>query len=283
MNPRFDTYTASCRGFDPVAMINLTGQFAAQGDKVVMGKGYHQFGETYAWRGADGSEWASVLFGGKHGDLGMIEVKGERTPQLVEAIREALPGHRCTRADSCVDVDEVGAWDKLLPIVLGVKQRFKLRGEKRGDWDFPEDGRTQYLGAASSPVRVRLYEKGKQPELRHLERFDLVRIEAQVRPVKDARDNYAHLNASEIWGASPFTRDLAAQVLQAQVQPVPAGTVWKQSERDKALGWMCSQYGPHLISLAQDLGSWDCLGLTLREMVATERELKQRRKSRGKA
>jgi hypothetical protein len=30
---------------------------------------------------------------------------------------------------------------------------------------------------------------------------------------------------------------------------------------------MCKQYGPHLFSLAQDLGGWDCVGLTLREMI----------------
>jgi predicted transcriptional regulator len=34
-------------------------------------------------------------------------------------------------------------------------------GGKAGDWDdFPEKGRTLYLGSTSSPVRARLYEKG---------------------------------------------------------------------------------------------------------------------------
>jgi hypothetical protein len=41
---------------------------------------------------------------------------------------------------------------------------------------------------------------------------------------------------------------------------------------------MCSQYGPHLVSLAGDLGGWEVLGLTLREMIEEER-VRARRKS----
>ncbi|WP_235605818.1 replication initiation factor domain-containing protein, partial [Rhodanobacter thiooxydans] len=83
--------------------------------------------------------------------------------------------------------------------------------EKRGDWDMPELGRTQYLGASSSAVRARLYEKGKQPEFRHLSRFDLCRLEIQVRPAKDAKDAYSKLSALEVWGASKWTRQLASE------------------------------------------------------------------------
>lgn len=283
MNPRFDAYTATVRGIDPQVMLGLAANLASTGDQRAEGRAYHQFGEKVAWRGSDGAEWASVQWGGTHGSLVMLEVKGERTPEVVEALRGELPVHRCTRVDSCVDMDEPGAWERLLSEVLAVKERFKLRGERRGDWDYPEDGRTQYLGSRKSAVQVRLYEKGKQPELRHLERFDLVRLEAQVRPAKEARDVYAHLTPAEVWGASPFTRELAGRVLEAAVKPAPAGTIWKPSQRDKALSWMCQQYGPHLVSLAQDLGGWDCLGLTLGEMVREQRQLSHRRKLRGKS
>ena len=58
-------------------------------------------------------------------------------------------------------------------------------GGKAGDWDdFPEKGRTLYLGSQSSPVRMRLYEKGLQPEYAHLNRPNWARIEVQVRPAK---------------------------------------------------------------------------------------------------
>ena len=40
-------------------------------------------------------------------------------------------------------------------------------GGKAGDWDdFPEKGRTLYLGSQSSPVRMRLYERACSPNMR---------------------------------------------------------------------------------------------------------------------
>ena len=57
--------------------------------------------------------------------------------------------------------------------------------------------------------------------------------------------------------------DLAAAVLQEHVDPHPAGSVYRLSKRDEALAWMCKQYGHHLMSLRDDLGGWDCVGLTL--------------------
>lgn len=158
---------------------------------------------------------------------------------------------------------------------MRAKSDHRLYGERRGDWDMPEFGRTQYLGANSSPIRARLYEKGKQPEYRHLNRPNLCRLEIQVRPQKEAKSAYANLSALDIWGASKWTRQLAAEVLETMLDPHPPGTVRRDSKRDQALRWMAAQYGPHLVSLAADLGGWDVLGLTLREMVEESRSRRQ--------
>jgi hypothetical protein len=156
--------------------------------------------------------------------------------------------------DACADFDAPGAFQALLGPCLEVKVKHRLKGERRGDWDdYPEDGRTLRLGAPTSTVQARLYEKGKQPEYRHLARFDWTRLEP-----------------AEVWGASAWTRDLAARVLAQHVDPHPAGTVYRHTERESALRWMCQQYGAHLVSLADDLGSWECLGLTLREMLTRQ-------------
>jgi len=114
---------------------------------------------------------------------------------------------------------------------------------------------------------MRLYEKGLQPEYAHLSRPDWVRIEAQVRPTKEAKETFSTLSPLDVWGASRWTRDIAAVVLESHVDPHPAGTVYRLTDRETALRWMCKQYGQHLTSLAQDLGSWDCLGLSLREIL----------------
>jgi hypothetical protein len=197
----------------------------------------------------------------------MVEVKGDKTPKAVEALRARFQ-HRCTRVDACADFDAPGAFNRLLEASLDVKAKHKLVGERQGDWeDFPERGRTLYLGARQSVARVRLYEKGLQPEYRHLNKPDWVRIEVQVRPAKDAKGTFSTISPADAWGAAGWTRDLAAAVLQEHVDPHPAGTIYRRTTTEAAIAWMCQQYGAHLLDLANDLGGWDCVGLTLGEMI----------------
>lgn len=268
---RFDAYSATAVGWKHSEA--LSWMFCAN-DSIRQGKGFHTFAERAAVTDATGSEVGSVSWGGRQGDRIMVEVKGHRTPMVVERIREAGE-HRCTRVDSCVDVERPGAFEELLEPVMRVKREFKLWGEPRGDWEaFPELGRTQYLGAPTSAIRARLYEKGKQPEYRYLDRPNLARLEIQVRPAKEAKTVYAGLSALEVWGASKWTRQLAADVLEQMLDAHPPGTVRKETTRDAALRWVCRQYGRHLVSLASDLGGWDCLGLTLREMIIEDQREK---------
>lgn len=266
---RFDAYTATAVGITPMAALDF---FKLSGLSLHQGKGFHTFKERVTVKDYAGDEVGSVSFGGRQADRVMIEVKGEPTPIVVDAIRSATP-HRCTRVDACADIERPGAWDELLSLVMAVKEKHDLYGERRGDWSKPEMGRTQYLGANSSAIRARLYEKGRQPEYRHLSRWDLCRLEIQVRPAKDAKDVYSALTPMQVWGASKWTRQLAADVLEQRLDAFPPGTVRRDSSRDRALKFMCGQYGPSLISLADDLGGWAELGLTLREMVAEQRRV----------
>jgi len=271
----FDAYTATVRGVDPSDMLKMLFDRRCVGWDMRQGRGHHGFETRVALRDETGGEAAAVAWGGMHADAGtvMIEVKGSPSRDMVPMIRDRYPDHACTRVDAAYDLDKVGAWDELLTEVVDVKSKFNLRGEKRGDWDFPDDGRTMYLGATST-VRVRLYEKGKQPEYRDCGHPDWVRLEVQVRPKKEARQVYTTLDAMEVWGASKYTRELASRVLQRELDPFPAGTVRRLSSRDRALDFMCEQYGSHLLSLKEDLGSWECLGLTLSEMIARKRRSK---------
>lgn len=270
---RFDAYTATTCALKPTDVLPWLAN--GPGRTVHQGKGFHTFRERIAVRVPSGEEVGSVAYGGRQGDRIMIEVKGEMTPPVVELLRGAAE-HRCTRVDACADFDAPGAWEALLEPVLKVKADHKLYGERRGDWEFPELGRTQYLGANSSAIRARLYEKGRQPEYRHLERWDLCRLEIQVRPAKEAKDEFSKLSPLEVWGASKWTRQLAAAVLNEHLDPHAPGTIRRDTNRDRALKWMSLQYGPHLVSLAEDLGGWDMLGRTLGEMVREEKARAER-------
>lgn len=273
---RFDAYTATTQALtvaDVLPWLLVDG-----GDTMHQGKGFHTFGERIAVRDGSGSEVGAVAFGGRQGDRIMVEVKGERTPGVVERLRAAAP-HRCTRVDACADFDAPGAFSRLLKHCRSVKRAHKLVGERRGDWeDHPEKGRTQYLGSASSPVRARLYEKGLQPEYLHLSKPNWARLELQVRPTKDAKESFSKLSPVEVWGASKWARDLAALALLEHVDPHPAGTVYRLSSHDHKLRWMCRQYGGALMQLAEDCGGWDVAGLTLRELLLeVQREDKRMR------
>lgn len=271
---RFDAYTATTTAAKPQDLVQLLVEAGGLGlvDKMRQGKGFHTFAERIGVTDGTGIEWGSVMWGGRQGDRVMLEVKGEPTPKAVEVIRERFP-HRCTRVDACADFDAPGAFDGLLGACQEVKQGHRLKGEKQGDWDdFPELGRTLYLGARSSACRVRLYEKGKQPEYRHLERPNWTRIEVQVRPAKDAKTAFSALSPEQVWGASCWTRELAGKVLQQHIEPHPAGTTYRLTQRDAALEWMCKQYGSHLVDLASDLGGWECVGLTLMEIIRAQKQ-----------
>lgn len=277
---RFDAYSATMVGPKPDALcqilVDQIGLSGLMNGSVSEGKGFHTFGRRWAVKDDTGSEVGSVSWGGRQGERVMFEVKGEHSPKAVEALRSRFP-HRCTRVDACADFDAPGAFERLLGPCMAIKAKHRLKGERRGDWeDFPQLGRTLYLGSPKSVSMLRLYEKGKQPEYRHLARDNWARIEVQVRPAKEAKEAFSQLTPVEVWGASGWTRQLAAEVLEQHVDPHPAGTTYRLTERDAALRWMCQQYGGHLVSLAQDLGGWDVLGLTLGEMYQ-EAQLQRKR------
>lgn len=266
---RFDAYSATVRGID---FRELCAIVDFEGSKVTGGRGFYGYGERISFRDASGAELASVSHGGTNANTPMMEVTGERTQIIVPEFRAAFPAHSCSRVDSAYDIEKAGAWDELLTEVLAVKAKHKLKGEKRGDWDdHPEDGRSMYLGAPSSPVRTRLYEKGKQPEYRALGHPDWVRLEVQVRPAKDAKKTFASLTAEEVWGASRYTRDLAARVLHRELDAFPAGTVWKESSTQQKRRNMARQYGAITMDMAREAGSIEAFCEQLAELMRTNR------------
>lgn len=276
---KFDAYTATMIGAKPIELLNFLCDPLT--DKITQGKGFHTFGERIAVKDGCGDECGSISWGGSQGDRVMFEVKGSRSPMAVEQLRGAFP-HKVTRVDSCADFDALGAFEHLLQPCSEVKKLYRLKGSKAGDWeDFPEDGRTLYLGAASSTVKLRLYEKGKQPEYRHHMRDNWARIEVQVRPAKEAKYGYSKLSAMDVWGASKWSRDLADRVLGQHVDPHPAGTVYRLTDDETSLRWMSKQYLNVLERAEADAGSAHCFGLTLIEYMKQARAERDREKGYG--
>lgn len=260
---RFDAYSATTTAANCYQLAELFGP----GLKTREGRGQHQFARKVALVDDTGSQVGSVQWGGTHGERSMIEVKGERTPGVVESLRSLYP-HRVTRVDACADFDAPRAFQRLLRAFRKAKTEHRIWGEKRGDWeDHPEKGRTFYLGANTSPTRARLYEKGLQPEYVHLAKTDWVRAEIQVRPEKDAKASFSSLAPVDVWGASRWSRDLAGHILKAHVDPHPAGTVWRKTDLERRIDWICNQGGATLLELHEACGDWECVGKVLGDRI----------------
>lgn len=271
MTARFDAYSATSTAAGHADFSDFLSSVLPMDSSwsTKRGNGFHTFGNRLSYRDHTGTEVAALQWGGRQDSRVMIEVKGEYTPRAVEGLRTHFP-HRCTRVDSCADFDAPRAFERLYKACRGVKKAHRIVGGKLGDWeDYPERGRTLMLGATTSATRARLYEKGLQPQYAHLNMPNWARLEIQVRPQKDeAKAEFSTLSPIDVWGASRWTRDLAAAVLKQHVDPHPAGTTYRLSDRDRALSFMVRQYGSHLVSLAADLGGWAELGLTLKEMLS---------------
>lgn len=253
----FDAYSATSRA---IKVENALGMVWHAGGQIREVRAHHGFEKRWAVKDEEtGEETGSVSSGGSHGDLVFMEVKGQRTQDFVPKLRLEVPDHECTRVDSCVDFDRPGAWDDLLGVLLRVKADERLKGEKRGDWDYPEDGRTMYLGATTSPVRCRLYEKGKQPGYRSAGRENWVRLEAQVRPQKTARKAYSTISAAEVWGGSRWTKKIAAEAFSLEIGSFPAAGVKKDSDFERRWQWICAQAAPTLLEAIEVFGTWDCV------------------------
>lgn len=265
---KFDAYTATFRDVTSTDLIHVLASCATGNVEVEKGRGFHRFADRFTVFDACGS-FGFVSQGGANEGLYMLEVKGDRTPLVVDSLRSNFPEHSVTRVDSCVDFERSGIFEDLTERCLQVKRKHRVKGSKDGDWeDYPEDGRTLYVGSPRSSTRTRLYEKGKQPENRHFNRPDWVRLEVQVRPkTKDVKKVFSVLSPDEIWGASKWSRELAGLVFKQHVDSFMADRPYKKSDRDTAMYWLTRHYGKHLTSLCNDLGSWSLVGETLGALI----------------
>lgn len=272
---KFDAVTALSSSYQPDDVAFAIFDEFRHGDACLKemkgGRGSRFFGQRISIKTNDGEEFAAISHGGTHESLIMLEAKGAFTGDVMTFLRGHFPEHEYSRLDSCADFDEEGGFDRFDQQLQIIKKNSKLKGSKAGDWDdFPEDGRTRYLGATSANMRVRLYEKGKMPECRLLNRPHWFRLEAQLRLDKEIRQFVPLPSPDDVWKFSPWTRDVVAAVLDQHLDPIRA-RVAKVSVRDRALQHMAKQYGKHLSSLSNELGSWQAVGLTIADLIEEQR------------
>lgn len=268
---RFDWYQATVAAH-PVELAEILRSELAPGGVIEPGRGRFNYHQSLTIKSADGDRKAVILAGGPNGDPN-VSASGESTPEAVQALRAHFPAHRVTRFDAAEDFIQVGSWEVLERVCRGVAVECEVKGRAVVPDDISE-GRTYYMGAPSSDVRARLYEKTAQvrktlPECRwHEVPEGWNRLEVQVRPKHPAvREYSATLTPEQIWGFSGWSLELAKRALDLNVERLHA-QIKRESDDQRALRVMCQQYANVLSRMHNDLGDWSCVGLTIGEVIS---------------
>lgn len=268
---RFDWYSATSKV--PYAEVLSTLAGTVPGVAIDNARPLYGYRQAVSVK-AGGDLAASIMWGGPSmGEGCHIQASGINAHSIAQALREQLPGHVVTRADVAHDIVEPGVFDRYTNHALAVADAHAIKVQHQGDWHRAQDGRTLYVGAASSPVRMRIYEKGIQLG----QDRDWVRAEAQVRPKGTAARVWAAKAAPEqFFGVSSWLLEFAKQVAISldETDRKAMGTVYVPSSDERAYAWMLRQYGSVLSRMLEDLGSAEMVG---RQLFDDLRKLKGRR------
>lgn len=212
----------------------------------------------------EGHRLLSVRHGGQNHHP-FVECKGEASAAVSEALRGTFD-HCPSRIDSAYDLSGPDVMRELYDMARQFERERGVKFDLEGAAiDNPDRGTTVYLGSRKSQVYVRIYQKGLKTahelglcgdaipdELRHW-----VRVEIELKPDKrPARMKAARLSPAAVWGCSPWASDFAKHALSIDAERVHMNER-RESDQDKRMRFLVSQYGPTILEQVERLGSWD--------------------------
>lgn len=183
-------------------------------------------------------------------------------------LHEVLTGlgipHSPTRIDSAVDLHAPGLFTTLSRRLIRFAKRERLAISQQGDWSRGL-GRTLYVGASSSAVRLVIYEKGYEQgligEVEGAENW--VRIEVRLKPHRQKRADIACFTPEDCF-KSGFVPDAMGAMFRCKASDsISVGTVYSRSDSDRARRALLKQYKKVLTEWAVEAGSWEDLGVQL--------------------
>jgi hypothetical protein len=209
-------------------------------------------------KGGNGYLTSTTFFNRRGGEIGRMMSGGNQfpnyrsvshhAPAASRVIRTMWPKHKVTRLDVAIDYTGDGVFDHLHAIANQVAEENKIKTGLMMQPDLLDKGRTYRLGSTTSPVMVRLYEKGLHeiskgyPADSHW-----TRLELQVRPQKVAKQQFASVTPHEAWGASRWTAKLIKAIEGQEPERIEISpkskTEWEKTQESLVL-----QYGRHAIS-----------------------------------
>lgn len=186
-----------------------------------------------------------------------IQWTGSDAPQGAEIARKLFAGHSVTRADIAIDAcfsDSVCGLNpsSVLAGCVEIAKKYRLGTTMIGDWSGrAETGRTLYIGSAKSPIRVRVYEKGRQPDAMPADP-NWVRFELVYRPKgQKLRKAAAGLSPCDIAASYPAFAEIVQTYYNGISDTAVPARLTEVVDRhdidfDRALEHMFAQYGKSL-------------------------------------
>ena len=191
-----------------------------------------------------------------------VQWSGSDSNRGAEIARKLFPGHSVTRVDVAIDACFSDLVCGLTPSVVlagcvDVAVNHRLMTTMLGDWSGrDESGRTLYIGSAKSALRVRVYEKGRQPDTMPADP-DWVRFELVYRPKgQQLRQSASILTPYDISYSHPAFAEIVKNYyhdISDSVLPVRLSETYNRHELDvdRALEHMFFQYRKCLIAKCQ--------------------------------
>lgn len=212
-------------------------------ETVTAGKGKQGWAQCVQAFDAGGYKAGAVYFGGSRDDVFV-----ESTSMAAHDARAAVVGigdAKTSRVDT--KVDTLVPFDELKAMCLGLGGR----GTKIALWESltlagegedPEaGGRTIYVGAPSSAVRIRIYEKWLESPGLYVEGCN--RVEVQLRPPSRGKALVSSWGPAETFCASKLTRRLAVALEQDVATPASLQKSKGTPDLERTMEAMGEQYG----------------------------------------
>lgn len=206
----------------------------------VDGKGLQGWAHSVEGFDADGYSVGRVYYGGGRDDVHVVSTSSAAQASRAAVLAfdgEARTSRVDTRVDTLVPYEDLARLCEEAADVYGSRVTV-MESRQRGE----SLGRTLYLGAPTSAVRVRLYEKWLESPGEYVEGTN--RVEVQLRPPSNVKGRVSSWGPAETFCASRTTRALAER-LGDDLAPEASLHVRKGTpDLERTLEVMADQYGP---------------------------------------
>lgn len=216
----------------------------AMGAAVVLpGKGLQGWSQSVQAFDAGGYKVGEVFFGGGREDVHVRSTSEAADEARVNVARmdRARTARVDTRVDSEVPFDELAA---ILEDAAGRYGSRMMYVESRAKGE--SLGRTVYLGAPTSAIRVRLYEKWLESRLPNGDltyKEGVNRVEVQLRPASKVKERVSGWSRAQTFCASKVTRELASRLGADLVPSASLHIARDVPDLERTLQAMGEQYG----------------------------------------